>query len=506
MAKININFHDNNYSIDEASLSTAVAELKSHLSTTMSGTGAIINFGGASYNIDSTKLSTVKNDFISHLTTISGIGHKVVIGGVEYYVDADKVKDALAELHGNLVNLIGLDSVEDLERKYEFKYFSTLNDAVDAVNKGTVVENGVENKEGAVAGVYVGENNVHNVVLLKDTTEMYLWPSADMVINLGGHIFTSKDNMAMYCPSNNIYIDGRLPGSGIHVTTTDGVPAQGLMVDSACNLTINGGTYTSIGTNQTSAIVMVRGTVTAQNATFVGKTTTGRMDGFCTYAGSTTNIINCDVLASGGNAQAYGIFVGDNCSVTITGSSIKGYSNYNHNGTSYTASSLGIYQSANSTLTLNDCSVSGTLAGLQTYGTLNVNGGMYEGYGHGGFYFTGKSTKSYVSNATIRECLMPEGYTNNDGTNHVGFYIGTGSGNSIYMDNCTIESNGSAIVLRGSSGDSLYISNSRIGEDRKIRIDSAAQKLYIGVGNNFTADDTTLPSAVITTNETYIMT
>lgn len=72
MAKIDINFNNTNYSIDEASLSTASAALRNHLSTVMNGSGAVINLGGTSYNIDSTKLSAATNAFVSHLGTIAG--------------------------------------------------------------------------------------------------------------------------------------------------------------------------------------------------------------------------------------------------------------------------------------------------------------------------------------------------------------------------------------------------------------------------------------------------
>ena len=118
MAKQNIVFNDKIYFIDEASLASAIAELKSHLSTTMNGSGETINLGGIFYNVDSTKLATAKNDFVSHLDTISGNGSKVVIGGVEYGVDSSKVASAVSELEtvfGNLdVEVIVLMSSDNL--------------------------------------------------------------------------------------------------------------------------------------------------------------------------------------------------------------------------------------------------------------------------------------------------------------------------------------------------------------------------------------------------------
>ena len=96
MAKFN--FNDTKYSIDEASLSSATAALKSHLSTIMNGSGAVVKLGGISYNVDSTKLSSATTDFINHLGSISGNGHKVVIGGTEYSIASDKVASVISGL------------------------------------------------------------------------------------------------------------------------------------------------------------------------------------------------------------------------------------------------------------------------------------------------------------------------------------------------------------------------------------------------------------------------
>lgn len=112
---ITIHFNGKNFNISEADLSAASEVLKSHLSSTMNGTGATINLGGVSYNIDSSKLSTATNNFISHLDTIAGNGSKVVIGGVEYSIDSIKVSSAVSELEtlfGNLdspINVAVLD-------------------------------------------------------------------------------------------------------------------------------------------------------------------------------------------------------------------------------------------------------------------------------------------------------------------------------------------------------------------------------------------------------------
>lgn len=105
MAKININFNNTNYSIDESSLSVAVAELQSHLSTVMNGTGATIELDGQSYGVDSAKLTAATTDFVTHLGNIAGSGSKVAVGGVEYSIDSTKVAGAISELEEVLGNL-----------------------------------------------------------------------------------------------------------------------------------------------------------------------------------------------------------------------------------------------------------------------------------------------------------------------------------------------------------------------------------------------------------------
>ena len=98
MANIDVTFDNLQYNIDKNNFANAVNALKSHLSTTMSGSGAVINFDGSSYNIDATKLSTARNEFVSHLRTISGNGSKVVVSGVEYSVDSAKVENAVSDI------------------------------------------------------------------------------------------------------------------------------------------------------------------------------------------------------------------------------------------------------------------------------------------------------------------------------------------------------------------------------------------------------------------------
>ena len=88
MSKLNIIFNNTNYSIDESAISTATADLRTHLSTVMNGTGATIEFGGTTYNIDAAKLSAAEDNFASYLNNISGEiteSERLEGDGAEYY-------------------------------------------------------------------------------------------------------------------------------------------------------------------------------------------------------------------------------------------------------------------------------------------------------------------------------------------------------------------------------------------------------------------------------------
>lgn len=363
---------------------------------------------------------------------------------------------------------------EQLQAKYKFEYYSTLNSAVDDVNNGTIGANADVDMADAVAGVYTNDGQTY-VVLLKDTTiAERIKPATDMTINLGGHTLSHNDNVAVQPTAGTIMIDGRLNGSTIEVTTTGKIMARAIQCLNNSTTIINGGTY-------------------------IGSSNSESANGACiaTYHTSTLSISNANIIGVGQGGMERAICI-NNGNVTITNSNIKAYSNYGAVGNTYTSVSMGIENL--DSLTLNNCYVMGIHSGVSNGGNLTVNGGTYEGYGHGGFYFSGANNTSHVRDAIIRECKMPEGYVDSGaGCNGAGLYIGgsTGCDNiTLYMDNCDIYGSRQPIVLRGSSGEknnTLYISNSNINLNYTyvgVRIDSNTHKLYIGDGCNFTEDNT----------------
>jgi len=446
---------------------------------------------------------------------------------------------------------------------YEIMYYSTLKEAVNDVNNDKIGEKAIADQHNAVAGVYTNNENEVSVVLLKDTTETSssIPVSTDMIINLGGNTLTFADvDVGVDIISGDVTIDGRLYGSKIEATSTTNVFCIRAAKDSNSNVSIIGGNYivTTTGTNTITVGIVANNTSKVEiydaiiKANGGSSTTRGIgansgsilivsdsdiiVDGKSTadvsiYNAGTATVSNCnmitnstataynisnhglmtisdvDIIATSSTGKAYGISNANGSTCTIFDSSIKALSNYTYDDGKYSATSNGIANSG--TLTINNSYVMGTHSGMSNVGTLYVDGGTYEGYGHGGIYFAGSGTTAFVSNATIRECDMPEGYTQNAGDNNAGFYIGGAAGNDnikVYMNNNNIYGSSQPIVLRGSSGEqnnSLYISNSTINTNANIRIDNNTHRLYIGAGNNFTAANTNLPSAVEPTTDVY---
>lgn len=401
-------------------------------------------------------------------------------------------------------------TVEELQAKYEFTYYGSMTKAVNDVNSGTIGANADAEKETAVAGIYT-DNGKAYVVLLKDSTEATrMKPAVDMTINLGGNTLTATDKVAFDILSGNVTIDGRLSGSTAQISHTGGTVAQLIQIRSG-NFAINGGTYISNaeGTSNDNTIYVIAGNCTIDNATIIATDTNEMARAILIASGATATISNCDISATA-TAATDGLSIGimNAGTATISNCAIRAYANYlSGDETSYEAYSRGVVNDG--TLTLNNCYAMGTHSGVANHGALYVNGGTYEGYGHGGVYFGGAGTMSYVCDAIIRECDMPDGYTATANDNNAGFYIGgndEANNIKVYIDNCDIYGSRQPIVLRGSSGEqnnTLYISNSTVNTDAKIRIDNDTHKLYIGTGNNFTADNTNRPAAVIVTDNTY---
>ncbi|MBQ8762170.1 MAG: hypothetical protein IJZ26_02505 [Clostridia bacterium] len=409
-----------------------------------------------------------------------------------------------------------------VEKDKEIKtcYYSGLTQALAVVeNSDYDNQSLMVSKEDAGIAIQLTENETPKLVILKDSTlTEQLEISSDVIIDLAGKTLAFENDIAINILSGNVTINGSEEGS--QITVSNGVESTTVIKVGSGSCNIIGGKYESnsngLGTSDApnkNIIVGSEATITINNAKIIANDeTTGTLNSIYVEKGGKANISNTEILAAspfGLNTTGinnFGTMVVSNCD-------IKGYANYtaNEEHTDYASSSQGIRN--NGILTLKKCSVWGTHSGIRSLGILYINGGTYEGYGHGGIYFAGGGTTSYVKNAYIGETEMPTGYYDDGiaGTNYAGFYIGGVSNVTVYMDNCSLYGVYYPLVMRDSGGEennALYISNSSINEDfeRYIRTGNETNKLYIGVGNNFNGPEHVyLESSVVDTNIDYFI-
>lgn len=162
---------------------------------------------------------------------------------------------------------------------------------------------------------------------------------------------------------------------------------------------------------------------------------------------------------------------------------------------------------------IDNCNIYATHSGIQCSenSTTVINGGLYEGVGHGGIYFAHVDGNFYGRNATFR-CVPYRGqhqdkylYTGTDYLNAAA-YVTSSSNVKAYVDNCIFDGNGPCISGKdsdgnpmgaepiryrsGGSNNAIYASNCTFMGDGKIRFGSTSHKLYLGFGNRVLCEAT----------------
>ena len=416
---------------------------------------------------------------------------------------------------GNIKGQDVTNDKDDTDAKYNFKFYVNIDSVLTDINEAKIGASSIPDLNNANFAVYIDGNDIPNIILLNDYT-LYseIETSSDMILDLGGKTLTFNSNTGLNVTSGNVTIDGTTHGSKISLTN-DNQKTTLAQVNNG-SLTLNGGTYETtsngVGTDDDpNASVVVGGTgeLNVVDAEIIANDTNGgTLAGILVEEGGSAVVSNSDIevtsldgLKSDG-IRNYG-------TMTLTNTNVAAYANYTANAahTDYATSTRGI--SNDGTMTLKNCYVYGTHSGIRSVGTLYIDGGIYEGYGHGGIYFAGTDTTSYVKNATITYADMKNGYDDGiAGTNNAGLYIGGANNVVVYMDSCKLSGPMYPMVLRSSGGESnnaLYISNSNINEDRTRypRNDGSTNKIYIGVGNNFGVSDTYKESGSVATDVDY---
>ena len=347
----------------------------------------------------------------------------------------------------------------------DVQYFASLSDALQGIP-------GNESPEGAVVKV-VSESNMTVVTLLQDIELAEpLEVETAVILDLNGHTVHSASSPAIRVVSDSTIKNGTVSQSG-NGTGTAAVP--------------------------TIAIEVLSGTVFEMTDAKVEVTDAGNgtVIGISSAAGSTLTLSGTDVIVSTGKSLGNaGVYAKGKA--VLTDCSVIAEADYTGANNAYTSQSKGII--AEQELELYNCYVWGAHSGVVAYGSTLVNGGTYEGYGHGAFYLAASEKTAYFYNAAFNWAAMREGtYADTvAGTNNAAFYLGADSNITAYFDNCSFKSNNATksycLVLRSSSGEhnnSVYVSNSSFSNYKKYayRIGNSgnATELYAysGIGNTY---------------------
>ena len=199
---------------------------------------------------------------------------------------------------------------------------------------------------------------------------------------------------------------------------------------------------------------------------------------------SKVEILNTNIIAESKKGKVIGFSSAENG--IVKNSNIVAYSAYDSSEIGFKSYSIGILSSCN--LVIENSHIIGIHSGVNSTGNLTVNGGIYEGYGHGGIYASGTNSLVHIVNATINDCNFPDGFGEPiiNRTN-CGMYVGGGSGCDnikVYMDNCTISGLQYAVAMRGSSNEhnnQIYLSNCVLKQ--AVRIDNDSHRIIIGQNN-----------------------
>lgn len=373
----------------------------------------------------------------------------------------------ITDAHGNKITTETVKLVGDPADPNRPVYYTSLNDAL----KG---EAGSNSPEGAVVEV-LQENGETIIRLLQDAVLTEALTIANKItLDLNKYTIHSTASPAISVEADRVTIRGgniSLTASG---AGTSNSPSVAVLANSGSILEMYDVMVTAIDT---------------ENGTVVG--VMGKENSELKITGSTV-IVTAETSLMNVGVHAYG-------PATLTDCTVIAESNYTGNkaGTAYASHAYGIY--AEKDLTLKNCYVWGPHSGVCAKGKTLVDGGTYEGYGHGAFYFAGSNTTAYVYNASVNWAEMREGtYADTiAGTNGAGMYVGGGAKNvSVYMDNCQIYGTLYGIVLRNSGGEtnnSIYISNSTFTGCQSYayrnghNANNGTLRVYAGVGVNYSA-------------------
>lgn len=379
-------------------------------------------------------------------------------------------------------------------------YYNELDSLITDINLNTLGSNSVSYSENVVCAILYNEEYVINI-LKNCTCSNSILATKNIIINLNGHIIDYSGITFINSNGFDITINGDID-SEIKCVPNENNIASLLIIGGGSLCKINGGKYitTSSGFGTTSipySMIKVENNCILEIRDSI-------LEGYDLNGGSISNVYMESDSKIIGYDSLFTITAPDGISAPIVSygdvylenCQCYGYANHTANaaGNDYATLSRAIF-SIEGNVVLNNCQVYGTHSGITIRkGNLKIDGGLYEGYSHGGIYFGSNNTISYLQNSIIKECeLRGDGLYDDGvaGTNNAGIYIGGAKDMTIFVDNCSFYGKKQPIVLKHSSTSSynnyIYLSNSSINLDYLnygFRNDGN-NYVIIGPGNNF---------------------
>lgn len=469
---------------------------------------------GSNWYSDITRINVIKNN-----NTILDIGssEEYITVFWRWPFNSDIDKDTSLATTGDVsitvkatvyASQIDHSHIDSLEKKYDLTYVSNFSEANSIISNNQYGnEYSTTYQDTANLAVYLDDNNVPNVVLVKDYIVTDSFISKNMILDLGGKTLRFVNNN-LSINGVNMTIRGLTNNSSILFDTIDS--PEVLTIKNSANLILEGGNYNFIfddANDENSAwdsiVVDSNSSLRIIDATIVS----GNPNGFSTtlnvHNGGELFIEDSTIKNNYGGNAIYNVGT-----VNINNSNIESISDFqsDSSNTSFTYKSIGINNLGE--VTIKNSYAYGSHSGIYSTGTLLVDGGTYEGYAFGGIYYRGSNTTNYLKNATVKYSIVKDGSDlGTGGSNNTALYVGGGSGNKIYIDKCTLDAPFYPVNIKSNNDENnnaVYISNTNaLGFSKYFRNDGSTNKIYIGVNNNFDIINTYLESGSVKTNDDY---
>lgn len=476
------------------------------------GVAPIITINDDGYWVINGEPTSVKAEGNNGATWLSGIEEpKDSLGKIsDFYMD--EFNHTVYEKKAN--GWVLITQIAEAEKTYF--YYADLATAISVVNNADFNnETMMADKSVAKVGIYL-ENDMPHVVLFNDVSvNETILLSKSLVLNLNSKTISFTSCVGFEINTDNVIINAEIEGSKIVLTSTETSSTVLKVIRGKCSvlggeIIANSDGLGNIETSNPCVFVdNLADLYMKDTKVVINDASNGTVNAILIKRGGEAYLSNVNAEAISPFGLDVSTLLNDG-EATCVKSSFIGKSNYtaNDQGTDYASHSKGVNNLG--VLRLKDCFVEGNHSGMATKGIVYIDGGEFGGYGHGGIYFAGGQTTSYVKNATIKQIPMFEGFYDDGvaGCNQAGMYVGGANNIIIYMDNCVFTGAYYPFVMKKNcSGNKLYVSNSIATEGftKYIRLDTTANTLYIGKGNNFDIITCYQEGAAFQTYEDYLI-